>query len=77
MYFSFIFNVFIFFLQLRKEIEDLQSKVTQLESNQDSKENIKQEIKEEDSSTSEGIQVKEEGSTTPTIKKEEEDTEVS
>ncbi|XP_044754768.1 E3 ubiquitin-protein ligase Bre1 isoform X1 [Coccinella septempunctata] len=61
--------------KLRKEIEDLQSKIAQLESNQDSKEHIKQEIKEEDTSTSEGIQIKEEGSTTPTIKKEEDDTE--
>ncbi|KAL3268410.1 hypothetical protein HHI36_007525 [Cryptolaemus montrouzieri] len=62
--------------KLRKEIEDLQAKVTQMESSQDSKENIKQEIKEEEVGTSEGgIQVKEEESTTPIIKKEEEDTE--
>ncbi|KAK9890641.1 hypothetical protein WA026_012001 [Henosepilachna vigintioctopunctata] len=62
--------------KLRKENDELQAKIAQLELNQDTKENIKQEIKEEDMGSSEGgIQVKEEGSTTPTIKKEEEDSE--
>lgn len=65
--------------KLRKEIEEVTNKLTQAQdANQESKENIKQEIvKEEDASGSEaGAQVKEEPSTTPTIKKEEDDAEV-
>lgn len=59
--------------KLRKEIEDLLQKLGQQQAgNQDSKENIKQElIKEEDNSSGEGnMQIKDESSGTPTMKKE-------
>ncbi|KAG5879910.1 hypothetical protein JTB14_018452 [Gonioctena quinquepunctata] len=61
--------------KLRKEIEELQLKLTQAQgANQDQKENIKkEEIKEEDTSTLDGQQVKEEPIVA--VKKEEEDTE--
>ncbi|XP_022918335.1 E3 ubiquitin-protein ligase Bre1 [Onthophagus taurus] len=64
--------------KLRKEIEDLTLKLgqQQIMANQDSKEGIKLEnIKEEDNSCGEmgGAQVKEEGSGTPSIKKENEE----
>lgn len=65
--------------KLRKEIEELTNKLTQAQgANQESKENIKQEVvKEEDASNSEsGAQIKEEASNTPTVKKEEDDAEV-
>ncbi|KAJ8964513.1 hypothetical protein NQ314_004808 [Rhamnusium bicolor] len=63
--------------KLRKEVEELQTKLTQAQgANQDSKENIKkEEIKEEDTSNNEGgAQVKEE-QLTMVVKKEEEDAE--
>ncbi|XP_023024134.2 E3 ubiquitin-protein ligase Bre1 [Leptinotarsa decemlineata] len=61
--------------KLRKEIEELQVKLTQAQgASQDQKENIKkEEIKEEDTSTSDGQQVKEEP--TLTVKKEEDNAE--
>ncbi|XP_018574092.1 E3 ubiquitin-protein ligase Bre1 [Anoplophora glabripennis] len=63
--------------KLRKEIEELQTKLSQAQgANQDCKDNIKkEEIKEEDTSNSEGgAQVKEEQMLSA-VKKEEEDTE--
>ncbi|CAH1101653.1 unnamed protein product [Psylliodes chrysocephalus] len=62
--------------KLKKEIEDLQQKVTTQGAIQDSKESIKkEEIKEEDMSSSDGSQIKEEPLLP--VKKEEEDTEQS
>ncbi|XP_056644627.1 E3 ubiquitin-protein ligase Bre1 isoform X2 [Diorhabda carinulata] len=61
--------------KLKKEIDDLQQKLTQAQgSSQDSKEGIKkEEIKEEDLSSSESAQIKDEPNLT--VKKEEDDTE--
>ncbi|CAG9834793.1 unnamed protein product [Diabrotica balteata] len=61
--------------KLRKEVDDLQQKLSQVQgANQDSKDGIKkEEIKEEDMSSSECSQIKEEPNLT--VKKEEEDTE--
>ncbi|KAK9732343.1 Zinc finger, C3HC4 type (RING finger) [Popillia japonica] len=62
--------------KLRKEIEDLTAKLGQQQAaNQDSKENIKQElIKEEENSSGDGnMQIKDEPSGTPIIKKENEE----
>lgn len=64
----------MFGFQLRKEVTDLNTKITQQQSVvQDSKENIKMEIKEEESvSGDSGVQVKEEPGGAP-IKKETDD----
>ncbi|CAG9863785.1 unnamed protein product [Phyllotreta striolata] len=62
--------------KLKKEVEDLQHKLSTQCSSQDTKENIKKEdIKEEDMSSSDGSQIKEEHHLP--IKKEEDDTEQS
>ena len=64
--------------KLKKDIEDLNAKLAQVQgANQESKENIKKEIiKEEDGSNSESAQIKEEPKSTPTVKKEEDESEV-
>lgn len=64
--------------KLKKDIEDLNAKLAQVQgANQESKENIKKEIiKEEDGSNSESAQIKEEPTSTPTVKKEEDESEV-
>jgi len=64
--------------KLRKEIEELNTKLTQQQTiSQESKENVKQEIKEEENTGGESsAQVKEESSSAPSVKKEgEEETE--
>ncbi|EFA09945.1 E3 ubiquitin-protein ligase Bre1 [Tribolium castaneum] len=64
--------------KLKKEIEDLNAKLAQMQgASQDSKENIKKEVKqEEDASSSEsGAQVKEEPTSAPAVKKEEDESE--
>lgn len=64
--------------KLKKDIEDLNAKLAQVQgANQESKENIKKEIiKEEDGSNSESAQIKEEPTSAPTVKKEEDESEV-
>lgn len=65
---------------MRKEVEEVTTKLGQQTAAHESKESIKQEIiKEEENSSGEcGIQVKEECGGTPTIKKEgDEETEVA
>ncbi|XP_063921652.1 E3 ubiquitin-protein ligase Bre1 isoform X1 [Zophobas morio] len=63
--------------KLKKDIEDLNAKLAQVQgANQESKENIKKEIiKEEDGSNSESAQIKEEPTSAPTVKKEEDESE--
>ncbi|KAB0804547.1 hypothetical protein PPYR_01517 [Photinus pyralis] len=65
--------------KLRKEIEELNTKLSvQQTACQDSKENIKQEIKEEESTSGETMQIKEESANASCIKKEgEEEVEVT
>ncbi|KAK4875640.1 hypothetical protein RN001_012062 [Aquatica leii] len=58
--------------KLKKEVEDLNTKLNMQQTiSQESKETVKQEIKEEENTSSEGAtQIKEESSNTPLIKKE-------
>lgn len=60
--------------RLKKEIEELNARLSQQQIVQDSKEGIKQEVKEEENSNGEGIgQIKDEPSLTPTAKREGDD----